>query len=268
MKKMLLIPVALTIMTSAPVRADATITYSVPADQSEGIPQQAFVQDGRVLVKNAGNASTDLVFDPANATMYVIDHANASYLQLNEAAIVAVQEQASGLRSMMEQQLQGLPPEQRAQAEKMMQSMGINTAVAVERPAPTLETIGDTSFSGFECSEKRVMEGDQQIATVCLSKGNNLGLSDSDYQALLGMQNFTFRLASKAKDLAAQMGNSIPNFSGEDLDDLIIQGSDATGGSASSMNITGIEDGALPEGSTSIPENYTEQAMPSLDSLL
>jgi hypothetical protein len=82
------------------------------------------------------------------------------------------------------------------------------------------------------------------------------------------MQNFTFRLASKAKDLAAQMGNSIPNFSGEDLDDLIIQGSDATGDSASSMNITGIEDGALPEGSTSIPENYTEQAMPSLDSLL
>jgi hypothetical protein len=34
------------------------------------------------------------------------------------------------------------------------------------------------------------------------------------------------------------------------------------------MTITGIEDGALPEGSTSIPENYTEQAMPSLDSLL
>ena len=64
------------------------------------------------------------------------------------------------------------------------------------------------------------------------------------------------------------MGNSIPNFSGANLDNLIIQGSDATGDSASSMNISGIEDGALPDGSTSIPDDYTEQAMPSLDSLM
>ena len=210
MKKMLLIPAALTIMTSAPVGADATVTYSVPADQSGGIPQQAFVQDGRVLVKNAGDANTDLVFDPANSTMYVIDHANSSYLQLNEAAIVAIQQQASGLRSMMEQQLQGLPPEQRAQAEKMMQSMGINTAAAVERPAPTLEDIGDTSFSGFECSEKRVMEGEQQIATVCLSKGNNLGLSDSDYQPCSVCRTSPSNWPARQKTWLRKWGTAFP----------------------------------------------------------
>ena len=168
----------------------------------------------------------------------------------------------------MEQQLQGLPPEQRAQMEQMMQNMGINTAAPVERPVPTLETIGDASFSGFECSERRVMEGDRLIATVCLSKGNNLGLSESDYQTLLGMQNFTFELASKAKDLAAQMGNSMPNFSGAQLDSLIIQGSDNSGSSAGSMNITGIENGTLPAGSTNIPEDYAAQEMPDLGALL
>lgn len=268
MKYASLVSVSLVLMTTATAWADATVTYSVPEDQVDALPQQAFVQDGKVLVKNAGDANTDLLFDPANATMYIIDHSSSSYMPLNEATLVAVQEQASGMRAMMEQQLQGLPPEQRAQMEQMMQSMGINIAEAAERPVPTLEEIGDTSYSGFDCSEQRVMEGNLQIATVCLSNGNNLGLSDDDYQTLLGMQNFTFSLASKAKDLAAQMGNSIPNFSGASLDRLIIQGSDESGGSASSMNITGIDDSDLPAGSTAIPGGYTPQDMPSLESLM
>jgi len=189
-------------------------------------------------------------------------------MPLNEATLMAVQEQASGMRAMMEQQLQGLSPEQHAQMEQMMQSMGTSMAEPAARPVPTLEEIGDTSYSGFDCSEQRVMEGDLQIATVCLSNGNNLGLGDADYQTLLGMQNFSFNLASKAKDLAAQTGNSIPNFSGASLDRLIIQGSDETGGNSGSMNITDIDDGTLPAGTTAIPDGYTPQDIPNLGSLM
>jgi hypothetical protein len=268
MKMLPVIPAILLFLVSVTASADATVTYSVPEDQTEALPQTALVQNGRVLVKNAGDANTDLLFDPANAVMYIVDHSSSSYMALNEQALAAIEQQTSGLRAMMEQQLQGIPPEQRAQMEQMMQNMGINTAPPVERPVPTLETIGDTSYSGFECSERRVMEGTQQIATVCLSKGNNLGLSETDYQTLLGMQNFTFNLASQAKDLAAQMGNSIPNFSGASLDSLIIQGCDDSGSSASSMNITGIQDGALPGGTTNLPEGYSAQQMPDLGSLM
>jgi hypothetical protein len=268
MKNSLPIATTLAILISGGAWGDATVTYTVPEGQSGELPNKAFVQDGKVLIKDAGDANTDMIFDPGNSTMYLIDHSTSTYMELNEETIMSFQEQASGMRALVEQQLQGIPPEQRAQMEQMMQNMGINTAAPVERPVPTLEEIGNTNYSGFECSEQRVMEGAQQIATVCLSLGNNLGLSEADYQTLLGMQNFTFRLASQAKELASQMGNSMPNFSGASLDTLIIQGSDESGGSSSSMNISGVEDDELPEGTTSIPGGYSAKDMPGLEDLM
>ena len=63
--------------------ADAIISYSGEGNEQTG-SQTTYIEDGKVLIKDAGDANIDIVFEPADATMYIPHHAKKTTMRINE----------------------------------------------------------------------------------------------------------------------------------------------------------------------------------------
>lgn len=256
---------------SSVTNADAIISYSGEGNNQTG-SQTAFVQNGRVLIKDAGDANTDIVFEPGSATMYMLDHAKKTTMRIDEQAIDNIAGQASGMASMIQQQLAAqmgnMTAEEQAQMQQLMSGFGLSGMTEPVTPTtPTLQQTGSAEYGGVACSVNNVIQDGQIIANVCFSQGNNIGVSDGDFQTLIGMQNFTFKMASKAQQFSGVLGGNIPSFGNIETNNLIIQGTNSTGES-NSMNIESVRNESLPAGTTALPSDYTETQLPSLSDLL
>ena len=262
---------ALVLVNSSVSYGDAIISYSGEGSDQTG-SQTAYVQDGRVLIKDAGDANTDIVFEPASATMYVLDHSKKTAMRINEQAIDNFAGQASGMASIIQQQLaaqmQNMSAEEQAQMQELMGGFGLSGMTEQATPsAPTLQQTGNAEYGGIACSVNNVIQDGQIIANVCFSQGNNIGISDEDYQTLVGMQNFTFKMASKAQQFSGMLGGNVPEFGDIETDNLIIQGTNSTGES-NSMNIEQVSNESIPAGTTALPTGYAETQLPSLSDLM
>ena len=251
--------------------ADAIVTYSDDPDVLVGA-HSAYVQNGRVLIKETENDSTEVIFEAASSTMYVIDHSKKTVMRLTEQVIDGLVSQVGGMASIIQQQLAeqmaNMSAEERAQMEALMGGLGLADVQAPAKPAaPTLQATGNAEYAGIACTTNNVIQEGGTIAEVCLSKGNNIGVSEADYQALLGMQFFTLKMASKAQQFSGMFGGSMPSFGEIEAGNLIIQGTNLSG-ERSSMNIVGVSDATLPAGTTDLPVGYTEEEIPSLSDLM
>ena len=269
---LLTVPVIALVITLAPVSvmADAVVLYS--GDDGNTDARSAFVQNGKVLIKDTDDPNTDIVFQPDINTMFVINHAEQTIMRIDEQAIDQFAEQAGGMASMIQQQIQqqmaGMTDEQKAQMEAMLGGMmpGMNTQPQEPEPVTLVET-GSAQYAGFACTVNQVMRSGNIIGQVCFSMGNNLGLSNGDYQTLVGMQNFTFLMASKADQFSGMLGGNVPSFGNIETNNLIIQGTNAQNEN-NSMNIEAISNEGLPAGTTDLPTGYVEETLPSLSDLM
>ncbi|MBT5032088.1 MAG: hypothetical protein HOM55_07305 [Proteobacteria bacterium] len=251
--------------------ADAIITYSDDPDVLVGA-HSAYVQNGRVLIKEANNERTDIIFEAASGTMYVVDHNNRTVMHLTEQVIDNLVGQVGGMASIIQQQLAeqmaNMSADERAQMEALMGGLGLGDMQAKAEPAaPTLQATGNAEYGGIACTINDVIQAGETIAKVCFSKGNNIGVTEADFLALIGMQNFTFKMASKAEQFSGMLGGNIPSFGEMETNNLIIQGTKLTSES-NSINIIGVSDESLPAGTTALPEGYTEEQLPSLSDLM
>ena len=251
--------------------ADAIITYSDDPDVLVGA-HSAYVQNGRVLIKETENNHTDVIFETASSTMYVVDHSKRTVMRLTEQVIDNLASQVGGVASIIQQQLAeqmaNMSAEERAQMEALMGGLGLaDVQTKAEPAAPTLQATGNAEYAGIACTINSVIQEGGTIAEVCLSKGNNVGVSEADYQALLGMQNFGLKMASKAQQFSGMFGGSMPSLGEIEANNLIIQGTKMSGES-NSMNIVGVSDESLPAGTTDLPVGYTEEKIPSLSDLM
>lgn len=241
--------------------ADATIEM-ISDDQAATI----LVKDSKVLLKlnSAQNQQqSEAIFDQRTQTMHIIDHSNQTIFPLNQKSIKELSGTINAAVGVMQQQMENMSPEQRSQMEKMMGSLGISVPEEETTPEVTLSRVREYSYSNIKCDESKVMEGNQELATVCVSQGNSTQLSDQDYQSLLDSQNFMFSIASETKQFAKQYGQPMPNFGDLKLDGLLVNSvqKEAYGDSATnvSFRIKSIDVGNIED--IVIPAGYTERSL-------
>ena len=240
------------------VFADTTI--NIISDQGEAT---VYVKNQKVAFKSNDDKNTEAIFVPAESSLYIIDHQNSSYSVINEAKIAQLNQTIGSAMNALEQQLQNLPPEQREQMKQMMGGFGMNMPEpAAAKPPQKLVATGNKNYSGISCSENNIMEAEQSIGKICISNGNNLGLSTQDYNTLLQAQRFMFSLAQKAGELANRFQHTIPNIDGSTFNGLIVAGENTDKEELNTFKISSIKQEA-DQNSTDIPADYTEQKLPS-----
>ncbi|MEO8016854.1 MAG: DUF4412 domain-containing protein [Pseudomonadota bacterium] len=93
-----------------------TITRDIKSQAPTGATQVVQVQGGKVRATNDKTGAMIL----KNATLYLIDDQRKTYSQVDKAAMQRTMNQAGAQMAEMQEQLKSMPPEQRAQMEKMM----------------------------------------------------------------------------------------------------------------------------------------------------
>jgi len=234
--------------------ADATIQIST--DQQ---PVTVFVKNQKVLFR-AGDArareQSEAVFDQTTQTLNIIDHQNRTLFPLNEKTVRQLGGTINAAVGAMQQQLEGMSPEQRAQMETMMSGLGLSVPKQDTRPAVTLSRVAEKSYSGIRCEESAVMQGKKKLASVCISSGNTTPLSDTDYGSLLAAQAFMLDMARQVKQFAKQYGQQIPNLGDIELSGLMVNSvqTEQTNSSGNRFSIDTITTGNVAE--ITVPTDY------------
>jgi hypothetical protein len=118
MSKTLLFCTALffAVTASAGVRFE-TVTRDIKTLVAQGGTQVLMVQDGKIRMNNAKNSGGVIL---NNSMFYVIDDTKKTYMEMDKATMKKTAEQAGAAVKQMQEQMKNLPPEQRAQMEKML----------------------------------------------------------------------------------------------------------------------------------------------------
>jgi len=121
MKRLILTAAAMLAATQvfAGVRIE-TVTRDIKTKVADGGPQVVMVQDGKVRMNNEHDGNGMIL---KNSVLYVIDNKRKTYTEIDKATMKQTIDQASAAMKEMEEQLKSMPPEQRAQMEKMMGGM-------------------------------------------------------------------------------------------------------------------------------------------------
>jgi hypothetical protein len=107
------------VTASAGVRVETT-TRDIKTQAPDGGPQIVQVQNGMIRMNNPKNANGVIL---KNSMFYVLDDQKKTYTEIDKATMQKTAEQAGAAMKQMQEQLKSMPPEQRAQMEKMMAGM-------------------------------------------------------------------------------------------------------------------------------------------------
>lgn len=248
------------VLFSQPIWADAQVQYTNGADT-----QTALVKNGKVLIRNAGDPSTEMLFDAATRTMTVIQHNEKNYMVLDEATIENLAGQLGGMRDMINQQMANLPPEQREQLAAFLGG-------AVQQPEQKAEVVvttqpgGSLTVNGVTCSNQVVLRNGAASGSFCTAGAGAAKLSEGDYKTLVSMQTFMFDMAKKAKDSMGSLAQQVPDFGNLSIDKLVVKG-EMSDSPDNRFELKSVASAAVSEPMV-IPEGYTQQSMGSLSDLM
>ena len=254
-------------MTST-ASADTTVQFEVQDGAQGNLTQTAYVKDGMLMLKQAGgDANVDLLFNQADASMTVINHAERSFMVLDEQKLGALADQAQGMMSMvqkqMAEQLANLPPEQAARMREMLGGMGQAPAPAAPPEPVQIVPQGNTTVNGFKCRQYHVLKGGAKISEVCAAEPDELGIPGSDVAVFEAMKQMGERIAERMRGLSESMGSEIPDFSYAEVSGIPVQMRDFSSGAGSSMTVTKVVKGAA-DVSMQVPQDYAAQQLPSM----
>ena len=118
MNKLILTAAAMLAATqvSAGVRIE-TVTRDIKTQVVDGGTQVVMVQDGKIRMNNSKHGNGMIL---KNSVLYVFDDTRKTYSEIDKATMKKTADQAGAAMKQMEEHLKNMPPEQRAQMEKMM----------------------------------------------------------------------------------------------------------------------------------------------------
>ncbi len=131
---------------SAGVRIE-TVNRDIKTQAVEGLPQVVLVQDGKVRM-NGSQAGAMIL---KGGVVYMLDDKRKTYMEMDKARMKATMDQASAQMKMMQERMKNMPPEQRAQMEKMMGGMMPGGESAAPKSYTSKDTGKSDTSEGRKC---------------------------------------------------------------------------------------------------------------------
>jgi hypothetical protein len=225
----LAVPVFLSSLLSSPGHAATLAEFSV-TDAQGRYTQAAYIGDGRVSLQNQDDPSgTELLYDSRKDNVFLIEHADRTYSELDRATVEGLAEQAAGVRETISG---NTTPEQQQQIAGMLESIGLQGLVqpADQSRSRVVRTSEMRNVSGHACNVVRVFRNDQLNTVMCVASRGALKLPDADYQVLESMLSFGSYVAGHASDILGDFGATLPRIDPAEIDGLPIAVTDLDDG--------------------------------------
>lgn len=229
-----------------PFLAQATTAMELETRES-GQPGRASVavQEGKMRIEQGAGW---MLYDSSKNSVFVVEPQRRSYLELNQDEMRRYGKQIGAARAMVDEQLKGLLPEQRAAIEKMMGGTTRREPLLFQSTSKRREIAGHGCTQGQlvrfnKTKNKHVVQED-----VCLSAPKDIGMSEADYATVRKL----YALMHEMQDLGAP--GILPDFS--EIDGVPIEVSNPNG---DFQRLKGVTHTALPAQSFTVPPDYTRE---------
>jgi hypothetical protein len=191
-----------TLLPAPPGGADTTIRLDGSREAANAVIQ---VKGSMARLTPSGQPAYVLYDKNRNLAIYV-DTASKTYTEVDRPTL----EKYSEMVSAMRQQLQLLPPAQRAMLE---QHMGGLMGIPGEGSLPGIDKLrsvarGTRIIAGFHCQLHLLMQDQQAIGDVCLSTAAEAGIAPTDFATLMAMMDFIRQAAGMAQELTGGLTES------------------------------------------------------------
>lgn len=221
----------------------------------------AWVDTGRIAITQS-NMDGYMLFDKATSTVTMVDHAQKSYVRMDEAKIERIVGMASGVMGAMAgalESLQNLPEAQRKAAEDMMKNMGLGVPAGqsgkkVVTPTEELRTV-----NGVRCKMHNVMSNGAAVSQACIASAAQTGIESADWETIQSMRKMWIKFADRATPLIEKFGAGLPDISAVGVDGLPVM---LIRGGKPEMLVRTIGRGKAPANVMSVPSSYSEKNLP------
>ncbi len=218
-----------------------------------------FAQAGNIRMDDRADGSRNsMIF--LGTEFLVVDHKDKSYFVMDEAMLTEVSSQIGEAMKQMEEQLAGLPPEQRAMAEQMMKG-GMSGMMGQEKapaPAPRVEALGTGQWQSFKCRNYAVYEGAEKTQEVCAAAMKDIDGADEMIAAFRGMAEFVTKMTEMmpmGSDDGLNPGELMEQINGFPVHTIDFK----KGAVAGETSVESVSEQDLDDGVFAAPEGYKRQ---------
>lgn len=229
----------------------ASVDFAID-DQGRKISQLLEVAGSKVFLRGAGGDSTqDLLFDAEKNVLFVIQHKDKSYLQIDDRVIDEVAALVDSVSGAVENQ-QGVLSD-------LLTTFGINAEKQPE-VAPMRKTERSLNIAGFPCRLFQAHLNGEMQSEMCIAGNGALQLSAGDFATVRQFFTFGTRLMNRAGKLLSALGMTLPPMELAATDGLPI-GMHSPEQKLKVM-LSGVNAAALDSSNYRLPAGYTRSSIP------
>ena len=255
--KVLLVTAAIALPASPLAAADGILIVQKTTSAGGTASHQIAIEKTRMRAEAPGRGpeKQSFVFDGTKQVMWLVNDEKKTYSEITKEDVDRLGSQAADAMTQVQQQMQSLPPEQRARIEAMMRGRGLPGAAAPARIE--YRKTGTDKVGAWTCDKYDGYRGDQKISEVCTVDPKTLGFALEDFEVSRQLAAFFAKLVPQGADSVFRIGRGEDGgFSGVPVRQVTI------GPPQSSWEITELKRQAFPDSTFAVPSGYTKEASP------
>jgi hypothetical protein len=257
---MRLLVAAICLLTSAQASAGAYMEIADKDLDNANRPvrtNKIWAQDGAARMETQGHV---VIFK--SETMYMIDDAKKQYTMLDKAQVERMASQMTAMQAQAAERMKQLPPEQRAQMEKMMAQNGMAPGGAPKAERTLKQTSRTDNVNGKACTVWEASEGPTKTQELCVAPYSAVAGSQDFIAAVKGIGKMveSMKLPESMRDRQAEAFKDVDKLGG-----VPVLTRDFEGGKAvREHRLVTSRSESVPATSFAPPAGYKAQPMPEL----
>jgi hypothetical protein len=149
----------------------------------------------RLEINSISSAEDGLViFRGDRNEMIVADNERLEYYIIDEQALKQMAAQVGDAMHEMQDMLESLPPEERAEAETMMQQQMPEMREAPTAPSTLMKTGESDTINGYRCQYYEVVQADRKKRDMCVAAWGDIEGGGEAAEAMTGIGGFFKRM--------------------------------------------------------------------------
>jgi hypothetical protein len=245
------------LLTTTLHAADLTIIVK-QTDQEHTGTSRMHLAKGHVRIEQdeAAAGKHILIFDAAKQTIWVLNMNDKIYMEITKEDMAQVRTQMDAAIVAMRERLKDLPPEQRQQAEEMMQQLGGGMTPGA---APLqYRKVGTDRVVRWSCDKYESYQNNQKRREACTIAPEQLGLTAQDFEAF---QRFA-AAASSMSPMGAGPLAGLPTKADSSLAGFPLRMRFfADGQAAFSWEVTDVQRETLPAAAFQVPADFRKEPL-------
>ena len=220
---------------------------------------QIQIDKTRMRVETGGPSGEKqaFIFDSTKQVMWIVNYDKKTYSEMTKADVDKLGGQMSDAMAKMQQQMASLPPEQRAQMEKMMAGRGMPGAGAPAAKTEYKKT-GSGQVGKWTCDKYEGTLNGQKTSELCTVQPQALGLTPADFDVALQLQSFFAKIipAGRSEDMFRFGKAEDQGFSGVPVR------RESFGPRPTVSEITDVKRESIPDSVFALPAGFQKEASP------